>query len=76
TSTIVSSYPISTTTTIDNKINNNLIGTSPCLFLYSSFIGLQIFDMPKRLLELCSYHSSCPEFVKECFQHYFLTNYI
>ncbi|CAF1550493.1 unnamed protein product, partial [Rotaria sordida] len=49
TSTIVSSYPISTTTTIDNKINNNLIGTSPCenidcqRLFYSTDISNQTF---------------------------------
>ena len=32
--------------------------------------------MPKRLLQLCSYHSWWPEFVKECFQRYFLSNLI
>lgn len=35
---------------------------------------VQIIDMPKRLLQLCSYHSWWPEFVKECFQRYFLSN--
>jgi hypothetical protein len=32
--------------------------------------------MPKRLLQLCSYHSWWPDFVKECFQRYFLSNEI
>ncbi|CAF5129219.1 unnamed protein product, partial [Rotaria sp. Silwood1] len=35
-----------------------------------------IIHMQKRLLELCSYHSWWPEFFKECFQRYFLSNYI
>ncbi|CAF5157309.1 unnamed protein product, partial [Rotaria sp. Silwood1] len=30
-------------------------------------LHVQIIDMPKRLLELCSYHSWWPEFFKECF---------
>jgi len=34
---------------------------------------VQILDMPKRLLQFCSYHSWWPEFVKECFQRYFLS---
>ena len=35
---------------------------------------VQTVDMPKRLLELCSYHSWWPEFLQECFQRYFLSN--
>ncbi|CAF3181514.1 unnamed protein product, partial [Rotaria sp. Silwood2] len=51
TSIIVSSFPISTTTTIENQINENLIGTSPWLtHLLSKFKDKQ--SLRKEKLKL------------------------
>ncbi|CAF2625088.1 unnamed protein product [Rotaria sp. Silwood2] len=51
TSTIVSSFPIASTTTLDNQINNNLISTSPWLpHLASKFKDKQSLQKEKLKL--------------------------
>ncbi|CAF3703991.1 unnamed protein product [Adineta steineri] len=54
----------------------SFISLEQALSIFDTFAirHVQIIDMPKRLLQLCSYHSWWPEFVKECFQRYFLSN--
>ncbi|CAF1073577.1 unnamed protein product [Rotaria sp. Silwood1] len=55
---------------------SSFISLNDALQIFDTFAirHVQIIDMPKRLLQLCSYHSWWPEFVKECFQRYFLSN--
>lgn len=54
--------------------SNSFISLNQALQIFDTFAirHVQILDMPKRILQLCSYHSWWPEFVKECFQRYFL----
>ncbi|CAF1058543.1 unnamed protein product [Adineta ricciae] len=56
--------------------SSSFISLDQALQIFDTFAirHVQIVDMPKRLLQLCSYHSWWPEFVKECFQRYFLSN--
>jgi hypothetical protein len=58
--------------------SSSFISLEQALQIFDTFAirHVQITDMPKRLLQLCSYHSWWPDFVKECFQRYFLSNEI
>ena len=56
--------------------SSSFISLEQALQIFDTFAirHVQITDMPKRLLQLCSYHSWWPDFVKKCFEHYFFTN--
>ncbi|CAF4652583.1 unnamed protein product, partial [Rotaria sp. Silwood2] len=62
--------------TDSSSSSSSFISLNDALQVFDTFAirHVQIIDMPKRLLQLCSYHSWWPEFVKECFQRYFLSN--
>ncbi|CAF2055249.1 unnamed protein product [Rotaria magnacalcarata] len=62
--------------TDSSSSSSSFISLNDALQIFDTFAirHVQIIDMPKRLLQLCSYHTWWPEFVKECFQRYFLNN--
>ena len=60
----------------DRSSQSSFITLEQALQLFDTFAirHAQIIDMPKRLLQLCSYRPWWPSFVKECFLRYFLSS--
>ena len=54
----------------------SFVSLEQALELFDAFAirHVQIVDMPKRLLQFCAYQCWWPDFVKECFQRYFLSS--
>ena len=65
-------------TVLSGMNSSSFISLEQALQIFDTFAirHVQITDMPKRLLQLCSYHSWWPEFVKKCLEHYFVSNEI